>query len=292
MPKNILLTGATGFLGSKLLEELLKYNYKVYILLRKQSDVWRIKHLEQKYFSFVLENNKTHLDKIFFENEIDTIIHTATDYGRTKEWSDIYESNIVMPLQLLEAGCRNKLKLFINTDSFFSKPNIVSTYLEGYTSSKKIFLNALLQTSNKIKIANLRLEHVFGKDDSEGKFITSLLKDLRNNKLKIDLSAGKQKRDFVYLPDVVNAYMKVLLDKKIENGFTEYQIGTGSSISVKEFVKKLAKHTLSTSILNFGTIPTRVDEIKDSKADINNIKKIGWLPKYTIDEAIKDLVSS
>lgn len=289
MPKNILLTGATGFLGSKILEALLENDYNVSILLRQQSDNWRIKHLEGKYHPFI-NNNESSIDVIFLENDIDTIIHTATEYGRAKDLSSIYESNIIMPLQLLEAGYRNNLRLFINTDSFFSKPNIKTSYLGGYISSKKIFLDDLLSYSNKIKIANIRLEHVFGKNDGEGKFITNLLKDLKSNKPDIALSDGKQKRDFVYLPDVVDAYIKVLQNSDTEYGFTEYQIGTGTSISVKDFVKELAQALKSTSKLNFGALPSRPDEIQFSQADTSNSKKIGWAPKYSLTEAIKNLL--
>lgn len=74
----------------------------------------------------------------------------------------------------------------------------------NYLKSKKIILDILIQFSEKIKIDNIRIEHIFGKNDAEGKFIPNVLKESINNSQLFELTEGKQKRDFIYLPQALS----------------------------------------------------------------------------------------
>ncbi len=76
----ILLTGATGFLGSHLLHRLLKLNYDVVILKRSTSNTWRIESVLSKIKCYDID--KVAIEKPFEEQKIDAVIHTVTNYGR------------------------------------------------------------------------------------------------------------------------------------------------------------------------------------------------------------------
>ena len=134
----ILLTGATGFLGSQLLIGLLDNNYEVVALKRSFSNTERI--------SRVLNNKKLYLVDIdlvdpreFFKMySIDTIIHTATEYGKNETpMFKTLEANLLLPLRLAELGISKGVKTFINTDTFSNKGKSSHSILLDYSSSKK-----------------------------------------------------------------------------------------------------------------------------------------------------------
>ncbi len=291
MAKNILLTGATGFIGSQILNRLIEKNYKVVILLRPTSDIWRIAHLKDNFTSKIIVDTTIEFDDVFRENNIDTIIHAATEYGRTTQLSSIILGNVIFPIKLIEAGLRNGLKKFINTDTFLYKYPQYGSYLKNYTDSKKIFKDFLIEYSTQIQIDSLRLEHPYGEYDSEGKFVSMLIKELLHNRENILFTSGEQKRDFIYVLDVVEAFIKVLeSDLTPENYFSEYEVGTGISISVREFVERVAKVIQSNTRLDFGALQNREGETPDSSADISKLSALGWAPQYNIESALARIV--
>ena len=74
------------------------------------------------------------------------------------------------------------------------------------------------------------------------------------------------------------------------DGLIEFEVGSGESIEIREFVKILLKLTGSLSKLKFGAIPTRKDEIMNSKANINNLKLIGWSLNYDLNNGLKKMI--
>ena len=117
MDKTLLITGATGFLGSHLTKKFVDENYKVVILKRICSDPWRIKDVLDKICCYNVD--KTGIESPFQENKIDIIIHAAVNYGRDGIVKTV-ETNINFPLKL---SLKFKIKLFIplkltSSDSF------------------------------------------------------------------------------------------------------------------------------------------------------------------------------
>ena len=290
MPKTILLTGATGFLGSHLLKKLLDENYDVVILKRTFSNTWRIKN--------VINDVKVYnLDEIisfeipFKENPIDTVIHTATNYGRKGEKIiDVIKTNLYFPLNLLETATFFNTATFLNTDTFFNTDILQYNYLNHYTLSKKHFVDwgKCFANAKEIQFLNLKLEHVYGPLDNENKFLPWVIKQLMNNVSEIKLTEGKQKRDFIYIDDVVNAFSTILGSSKIFDTFHEIQIGTGCSTSIKELVTLLKQLLNANTELNFGSLNYRSGEIMESKAANSALKKIGWKPLYDLETGLKN----
>jgi nucleoside-diphosphate-sugar epimerase len=288
MQNKILLTGATGFLGSHLLKRLIAAGADVVILVRETSNKERINNLEG-FSTFTINQQLSNINALFEMYHIDTIIHLATEYGRNVPYSSVLESNVLLPIRLIEAADKNKLNLFVNTDSFFSKFQDYS-YLREYIMSKKIFID-YLKTLSDLQVFNLQLEHIYGEFDSKTKFITSLIERMFVNEKFIELTEGSQKRDFIYVSDVVDAYMTVLTNTKVLGQYVDFEVGTGSSISVKDFVSQIHQIMGSKSELLFGALPSRVNEIQDSKANSLVLCKLGWSPKFITETAIKRIVT-
>lgn len=289
----VLLTGATGFLGSHLLKGLINSKeYKIIILKRSFSDTWRIKDIINKDV-IVYDIDNYPIEKIFEQNKIDIIVHTATEYGRTdNSCSSVLETNLMFPIKLAETAINYNVKCFINTDSYFNKENMAYSFLLNYSLSKKSLLMWLKYFSNRIQVVNLILEHIYGEFDSNHKFVENMIQKIAIQKVnKVDLTYGSQKRDFIYISDVVDAYLKVI-KYSIENEFRYkiFDIGTGESTSIRNLTERIKTFSNSNTLLNFGAIPYRDDEIMCSLADIIEMKNLEWTPKISIDEGIKRII--
>lgn len=284
----ILLTGASGFLGSHLLERLLDSNYEVTILKRSFSNIWRIKHIIHKVDAYDID--KEPLENAFKDNKIDAVLHTAADYGRNKSGiADVVQTNLMFSLKLLETAT------LYNTDTFYNTDTLLYKHLNHYTLSKKQFIEWLKFFSDRIKIVNLKIEHMYGPKDDEKKFVVWLLKQLINNVKYVDLTAGEQKRDFIYIDDVVNVYMLMLEKSFSFDNFQEFDVGTGKQIKLKDFILKAyniisEKQSLQTK-LNFGAIPYRKGEFMEIKENIEPLFNLGWCPEMSIEEGLNNTIN-
>lgn len=292
MYKTILLTGATGFLGSHLLKKLIDENYNVILLKRSFSDTWRIDKLLNKVKHYNLDEIIS-LEVPFKEYTIDAVIHAATNYGRKGEkTTDIIKDNLLFPIKLLETTHNFNIDIFINTDTFFNKFPIKYDYLNDYTLSKKHFVDwgKNFASAKKLKFINLKLEHIYGPMDNENKFVPWIINQLKRNVPEIKLTRGQQKRDFIYVEDVVNSFCAVLNSSSLQGNFYEFQVGTGITTSVKEFVTLLKTHLNTSSILNFGALNNREGEIMESFADNIALKELGWSPLYNLENGLKNTI--
>jgi nucleoside-diphosphate-sugar epimerase len=287
--KNVLLTGATGFLGSHLLRKLVEENYNVVFIKRFSSPLWRIADCVDKAVAYDTEEDISY-EEILNKHSIEAIIHTATNYDQNADFNTLLETNLLFPVKLLDAAQKSNVKIFINTDTFFTK-NSNYTYLSRYTASKTV-LKTLLQQYSTPAIINLQLEHIFGEDDSDSKFVTSIINQLVKNEKQINLTTGLQKRDFIYVGDVVDAFLKVLEQHDQFQGFSNFEIGRGASLSIRKFAEMAHEITGSTSSLNFGAIESRKGEFEESVADGRFANETGWKPATEIDIAIKNIVTS
>lgn len=280
----ILLTGATGFLGAHLLDGLLeKTDYEIIILKRSFSNTFRIdealKNTRVKFYNI----DESDLETIFKENNIETILHCATNYGRNNgEILNVVQSNLMLPLTLLQLAIKYGTKTFINSDTVIDKK------VNHYSLSKKQFLDWLKDGSSQINCINVALEHFYGAFDNKTKFTTYIIKSLLDDAEKIDLTKGEQKRYFIYIDDVVEAFLTILKNvDKFEKSFTSFEVSTEDNITIKDFVllaKDLTKNT--NTKLNFGAISYRENELMNCKTDISELKKLGWTPKVDVREGL------
>jgi nucleoside-diphosphate-sugar epimerase len=280
--KKALITGITGFLGSKVAIELANKGYEVVALKRNSSSIKRIESIINDIIIYDIED--INYSKLFKNHNIDFIVHTATSYGRNNETPmEIFEANTEFPLKLLDAASIANVKKFINTDTVLDK------YLNLYSLSKNHLLEwgKFYSMRNKIQFVNMRLEHFYGLGDDESKFTTFVINKCLANSENLELTPGEQKRDFIYVDDVVSAYMTVLNnDNKDNKWFEEYDVGTGKSITIKEFVETVWRLTNSKIKLDFGVLPYRKDEVMNSTPNIKGLIDLGWECKYSLEEGL------
>jgi nucleoside-diphosphate-sugar epimerase len=88
-----------------------------------------------------------------------------------------------------------------------------------------------------MKCFNVVLEHFYGPGDDTSKFVTWVIRELLTNVDHIDLTLGEQKRDFIYIDDVVSAFIAIIENEsRFKKGFHQFEVGTNNLIEIRQFV--------------------------------------------------------
>jgi nucleoside-diphosphate-sugar epimerase len=280
----IFITGATGYLGSNVVKMLLQNGYRVIAIKREKSKIDRINAL------LINPNLQlcdiTEIQQVFETKSIDLVLHLATCYGRNNETDDeIFQSNVLFPSQILELAIKNKINYFINTHT------VLRSGVNLYSATKHRFYNQLDQHKKYFRnIVNIIPEYFYGPDDDHWKLITMILNKLSCDEPFINFSSGIQKRNFVYLDDMVEA-LKIIINGTFKNEVSsEVYIGSNEIYTIKQLAEicKL-KMPDSKTQLNFGVLPDRVDEI--NYYNFKEINRLGWQAKTTLEQGIVKMIN-
>jgi len=279
--QNILITGINGYLGSHLAKSLSE-EYKIIGLEYSSENLFRIADCNYKVYTAKDGIPET----IFTEQTIDIVLHTATFYGKNNEdYIQMFNTNLYSPFNLLNKAILYGCQLFVNTDT------VLDRFVSTYALTKRQFQEWLYLRKNEIKMINMQLEHFYGPGTSPTNFLSYMIDKLKNNETQIDLTLGEQQRDFIYIDDVVNAYLTVIAKQdQHDNSYSTFQVCTNQLISIKELMNTLKELTKSNSILNFGAVPYRENELMHSKTDNTALISLGWKPQYTIQEGLQKTI--
>ena len=275
-----MITGATGFLGSSLLKELALSNNFLVALKRSSSHLNRVKVNSDKIIFYDVDNTK--LADIFLKEKPDIVIHTACKYDKGNvSIKDIIETNLIFGLDVFEEARKNDTELFINIDT--ALPNNINKY----SLSKSQFTEWIKFDNKNINVVNCRIDYIYGSENNQNTFLNRLYKEMiSETQGKIALTKGSQKRDFIYIEDVVSAFLAAV-NNKFQSGV--YNLGNGFSTSVLDVCRIAEKIVLNTSSLTQSLNQQTMNKSKDLDfwADIAETKRIfEWEPKIHLTEGI------
>lgn len=290
----VILTGATGFLGSHLLRGLLARGIPVTVLKRTTSNTRRIADLLDQVTTFDVD--ATPLREACRHGAPTAVIHAATAYGRKGESAArIVEANVGFPLLLLEAAADANIGDFFNVDSFFNTRTELPEGLNYYALSKAHFREyaMLVAQSRAMRFVNVRIEHMYGPNDDGTKFVPSVLQALLSERPVLDLTPGEQRRDFIFIDDVVDAFLTLVEHRDgLPAPLAHVGVGTGESVTVREMVA-MARHIAGSGTeLCFGALPYRTDEIMDSTADTTVLRRLGWAPRVSLADGLRHTIDA
>ena len=300
----ILITGGGGFIGSHLAELLVLKNdiKKVYIFDH-------FKDGSYKNLKNIKSNKKLIIKKIDIRNyhklskqfiNFDTVIHLAAlsdIVPSIEDPLDYMNTNVNGTLNILELMRKKNVKkiIYAASSSCYGIPKKIPTSelddikpMYPYAFSKNIGEQLIVHWSKVygIKFMSLRLFNVYGtRSRTTGAYGAALgvfLKQKLSNKPFTVVGDGKQKRDFIHVKDVANAFYKAIYATKVNKILN---IGYGKPSSVNQMIKILKGKKVF--------IPKRPGEPQITHADIKSARKtLNWNPKINLTDGLKDVLKN
>ena len=279
----ILLTGATGFIGSNILEEIKKDN-QVFVIQRKKS---KKKIKKSKNIKILKFNDYNLLSKKLSKIEVDIIINCAAHYKKEHKHKDIFkfiESNILLGNIILENIKNLKAKKFINFSTTWENINKNKLYPKNlYAAYKKGFNNIIEFYKNKlpnIKFFNLIIGDTFGINDNRTKLINTLRKNYHKDKISNIVSKNLY-LNLINVDDIVSA-VKMILKKEIQAG--NYVLKNSKYFNIYKLIKFINQN-------NDKKMNIKWESNKIIKDEILNYKELkSWKPKQSNIKDIKNLI--
>lgn len=287
----VVLSGATGFLGSHLARRLAAAGYDVVALVRANSSLRRIADLTDRIR--IVQLGPEALDVLFHElTPVAAVVHTAVNYGRAStSLSELIETNVLLGVRLVEAAQRAGVACFINVGS--ALPPEVSPYALSKRQLSE-WLQCLAQAT-EMHIVDVALENMYGEDEDEKQFVPRVILACLRNVERLPLTAGEQKRDFIYIEDVTEAFALLLrhcLQTRAHKGnYARYPLGSGKAVCIRDVASMIRQLTGASTQLDFGAVPYRPHEVMFSQADLSAWRALGWSPRYTLESGLRRAVT-
>lgn len=308
--RRVLVTGCTGVLGSWLAARLVELGADVVGIVRDwvpQSEAARSGTLDRIKVVRGSITEEELVSRVFAEYEIQTCFHLAalTVVGvANRAPVPTFETNIRGTWLLLEAARQwGKLEQMVvaSSDKAYGShdtlPYTEDAPLQGrhpYDVSKSC-ADLIAQTyahTYRLPVAVTRCANMFGGGDLNwNRIVPGTIRSALLNERPIVRSDGTMKRDYIYVKDIVNAYL--MLAESMQNGVNTgatFNFGVDAPISVLEMVSKivsLSDHPdLQPIIQNNATNEIQNQYLSSKKAH----ESLGWKPAYTLDQGLKETI--
>lgn len=287
-----LVTGATGFIGSHLVQKLVQDGWQVHIVTRKDSllpDSPEFSHV----FNHAHDGTTEGMIRLVGDVKPTVAFHLASLFLSQHQPKDVEQlilSNILFGCQLLEALRINGVKCIINTGTSWQHyENQNYNPVNLYAATKQAF-EALMRyyiEAGDLKVITLMLFDTCGSNDTRPKLM-NLLKRVAEQNQPLDMSPGEQYVDIVHVGDVVRAYAMAaerLLTKNVI-GHEHYAVSSGKPIQLRELVK-LVEHEIGKKLpINWGG---RVYRDREVMVPWKGDSLPGWTTQIDITQAIRSI---
>ena len=299
--KNVLITGGAGFIGANFVYKFLELGYNVNLIDRKESNLWRLEDIKEKIKIHYLDlRNYNEVEPFIIKLKPQIILHFAA-YGayqaKQQDVKTTIDTNLLGTINLVNACKKIKFECFINTGSNSEygakdKPMKEDDLLEpnnlyGITKAAATLYCQEMVRKFGLPIVTVRPFAVYGYFEEKERLIPTVIKScLTNSELK--LSSPKSVRDFIFIEDVIEAYLLAIKNiQKIKGEI--FNLGTGKQSTIAEVVRIIKKITNSTIKPAYGEVKISQLEPKHWLADISKIKKLlNWQPRYDLEQGLKE----
>ncbi|MHA2141112.1 MAG: SDR family NAD(P)-dependent oxidoreductase [Candidatus Thorarchaeota archaeon] len=299
----VLVTGGAGFIGSHLVDRLMKDNQVIVLDDLSTGDAKNLQQHEGKARFHFVKGSITSVDDLSaVTDEVDIVYHFAAqpDVRLSTErplWD--FEINVQGSLKLLEALRRNDIKRIVFASSggtVYGDSEILPTPemnqlkpISNYGAAKcavEMYLSSYA-TLYGIDSVSLRLANIIGPRLTHG-VIFDFYEKLRKNPYRLDvLGDGKQEKSYLYVSDAVEAALA--LTKNMTSGHTPINVGSGERLKVKDIADLVVKELRANQAEIFYTGSERgwSGDVLKTDLDVSLLQKTGWKQQITLKRGVK-----
>ena len=292
MKDNIVITGATGFVGSNLTKYFLNLNYEVHLIVRPNSDLSNLNMNDSSLNIFRYDNNLNSLISFFKVTNPICTFHLASNFiaeHNSSQIDGLVASNILFGLHLLEAMKEANVRTLINTGTSWQHYNNEDyNPVSLYAATKQSFENLIeyYVQAEDFKVITLKLFDTYGESDTRPKLI-NLLNQFAKENTELILSPGAQMINLVHVNDVCIAFetaMK-LIEKLAKGTHNKYVVKHSKSYSLKEVISVFEKTVQKKINIIWGGKPYRKREVMQlwEKGEVLP----NWFAKIDLEEGLK-----
>ena len=298
MKKNIILTGATGYIGYKLVKVLLDSDHNVYAIIRNSSNKKDIISPYLNHTNFYLIEYSGDIQELIsaFSNiNNPTVVHLASNFmfqHKSEDIDSLIESNVTFGSKILEAMSVNNIESFIYTgtswQNFHSeKYNPVCFYAATKEAFEKIV--EYYVSIDAIRSINLKLFDTYGPDDFRPKLFT-LLKKVASTGESFDMSPGDQLVNLVHVDDICSALRLTIemIDGTKLGTHEKYGVSAKDQMPLKDMVKLFSTIIGKPININWGRRPYRNREVMIPCKTYNDLPN--WSQNISLNEGLKQLI--
>lgn len=300
--KRVILTGGTGFVGANLARRLLCDGHEVHLLVRPNYQSWRIDKIRSDVRLHELHLHETEaVARVVSRVRPDWVFHLAVHgaYSWQTDWEQMVRTNIQGTMSLVSACLNTGFEAFINTGSSSeygfkdhapaeSEPIEPNSHYAVTKAAATMFCRHTAQ-SRRVLMPTLRLYSVFGPYEDPGRLLPTLI--MRGLKGELPpLADPNVARDFVYVDDVVDAYLLAANVRTPEWG-PIYNVGSSVQTTLRDAV------AVARQVLNIGAEPvwnTTPNRSWDANVWVSDNRKIraqlSWEPHSTFAEGFRWMV--
>jgi len=291
-----LVTGVTGFLGSRLARALIHKGNHVIGLMREGSPRQNLQScaLEDQVELCTIDPLNFNLADILHDRPFETVYHTASLSRVGESPADIknlIESNITFPVMLAKQAKDLGGRSFINAStSWQSIDGQTYSPFNLYAASKQSFEDFLTAlASPAFACISLRLFDTYGVGDTRGKIVDLLLKTAFAGS-QLAMSPGQQKMSLVHIEDVVQAFIKageLAVDGSIM-GERRYCINATTPIALRDLAETIGELSGKNVAIEWGGRPYRPNEVMFPHASHPCVPE--WMPCMDLRDGLKEMI--
>lgn len=291
-PKTAIITGATGFVGSHVVQRLIADGWDMHLIIRSKTRLSLIQNILDYVKLHQHDGSTNGLINILESVKPQIVFHLASLFLAQHESEDIeplLQSNMIFSTQLVEAMVTNGVYQLVNTGTSWQHfENVDYNPVCLYAATKQAFETILTfyTETTPLKVINLKLFDTYGPNDLRVKLFSLLQKVAREQK-PLAMSPGEQLIDIVYIDDVVDAF--VLAAERLHNNkvqeWEEYAVSSGNPIKLRELVETYSRIIGKPLPIEWGGRPYRTREVMVPWN--KGILLPGWEPKISIEEGIR-----